>query len=259
MTGHERGLVRGQEQRTVRDLFGAAEPVHRVPAAHLLAHGLERLRLQQGRERRVDQTRAHAVDADPLRPVVDRHVLRHEHDAALRGVVGQRGAHALEPFHARDVHDAARALLDHRAQHVLRDQERSLQVDVDDAVPLVDRQLVREPAAADAGSVHEHIDAPVAVARGADRRLDERLVAHVEPLAEARFGRRRDHAVPRVVDGLLHVEPRDHGALVGEPARARSADPRRRPRDHGHAAGQAPRRMAFARLRLAARNLRLPH
>src|SRR5262249_27696780 len=38
VAGHEGGVVGGEEERAGRDLLGPPEALHRVPAAHLLAH-----------------------------------------------------------------------------------------------------------------------------------------------------------------------------------------------------------------------------
>ena len=78
------------------------------------------------------------------------------------------------------------------------------------------------------------------------------------PSRNARFGRRGDDAVPAVVDRLLHVEPRDHRALVGEAPRARGADPRCRSRDHGHPSRQSRHVRSPPRVRARGRNVRCP-
>ena len=114
------------------------------------------------RHRRLDEARADAVHADAAPAVVDREVARQQHHAALRGVVGAAALEALEPFDAREVHDAAAALLEHRAEHVLADEERALQVDVEHALPLFDGERVHRAAARHARGVHEHVDAAVA-------------------------------------------------------------------------------------------------
>src|SRR5581483_151815 len=72
---------------------------------------------------------------------------------------------------ARDVHDSAAAALDHPGHDGAAAEERTADVHLEHAPPVV-RILVEEAAsaAADAGVVHEQVDAPDLRERGGDRR-----------------------------------------------------------------------------------------
>ena len=99
---------------------------------------------------------------------------------------------------------------------VLVDQERALQVDVDDPVPLGLLDQVDRPAARHAGAVHDRVQPPVPVDHVGEGVPHRRLVADVED----------------VVDAVGEVEGRHGGPLGGQALHAwppRCRTPRRSP------------------------------
>ena len=78
----------------------------------------------------------------PDAAVVDREVLREDHDRALRRVVRAAARGALETLDARDRHDAAalavdERLFEHARDRVLAHEERAGEIHVEHALPLV--------------------------------------------------------------------------------------------------------------------------
>ena len=80
-----------------------------------------------------------------------------------RGVVRLTGV-AGDTGDGRDVHDAPRALLHHRAHRGFRHQERAAQVQVDDRVPVLGAHPHEQVVARDARVVDEDVD-PAAAER----------------------------------------------------------------------------------------------
>ncbi|MBW1686768.1 MAG: hypothetical protein JRS35_17090 [Deltaproteobacteria bacterium] len=123
-------------------------------------------------------------------------------------------------------------LRQHDRQYVLRHQEGALHVDVDDAVPILLVERVRQCSARDAGGVQQDVDSPEALGYRRDGGGNVCLVAHVETAAEACCGRRALDCGPGGrIDRLLEVEGCYGGALAGEAGGARGSDPRGGARD----------------------------
>ena len=104
-------LAASEQSQTMacRDLLGPAEPAHRHRVAH---HPLDLLVAahEAFEHRRARAPRAHAVDPDALRRVLERARPGQPDDAVLaRDVRGEPGE-ADEPGAGRDVHDRAAAL-----------------------------------------------------------------------------------------------------------------------------------------------------
>jgi hypothetical protein len=74
----------------------------------------------------------------------------------------------------------------HLPERRLRAQERAGEVDVDDALPLLERQVLERPADADPGVVEQQVDAAERALRRAEQRVHRRRVRDV--------GRHRDRA-----------------------------------------------------------------
>jgi hypothetical protein len=66
---------------------------------------------------------------------------------------------AVDPDDAAGNQDHARARVEHRVQNHLRGMEHAAQVDVADAVELLDRRLLQPRVLGDAGVVDQHVDA----------------------------------------------------------------------------------------------------
>ncbi len=199
---------------------------------------MHRLVVQHRGHRRIHPAGAHTVHADARERVVDRHGLGHQDHAALRGVVGDLAGETHEPLDAGHQDDVPRPLLEHRRKHVLRDDEGALQVDVDDAFELLEREQVRRPDADHARRVHENVDAPEALHRGRHRRRDRAFVADIG-LAEDRAGRVGADPGPVVVRRPADVDAGDGGALGGKTLRRGQADAGRDSRDDRHSPLQA--------------------
>ena len=173
--------------------------------------------------------------------VVDREVLREDHDRALRHVVGAPARSPLEPFDARDRHDAAalsvdERLLEHAGDRVLAHEEGSREIDVEHALPLVAVEQVRGTAARDTGCSHDRVQPTVLGDRGVDDGRDRGFVPHIRG-NERDLGRvgRKLHCVLR----LGHVETHDARALLHEARNAHETDTGCRARDQRDLAFEA--------------------
>src|SRR2546427_411429 len=172
----------GEEQDRAGNVLGHPDPSER----DVLAPAREDLvRIVFGREpthrhRGPDAARAHRVDADAVRRVIERHVLREEVHAPLGGVVGRELRVAHDPGHRRHVHDGAAAAGPHHLEErEARDEEHAGEIDVQEPLPVLDGHGGhRRVAHDDARVVDEHVD-PAEPRHG---RLDH-----------ARGGRRRRH------------------------------------------------------------------
>jgi len=210
--------------------LGLREAAERVKAPELVAKRMHRLVVQHRGHRRVHPAGTDTVHTNARSGVVDRHGLGHHDHPALRGIVGDLATETHEPLDAGHEDDAPRPLLEHRREHVLRDDERALQVDVDDALELRDRKQVRRPHADDTRRVHENVDAPEALDGGGHRRPDRLLVADVG-LLEDRARRAGTDLSPVFVRRLADVDAGDGGPLGRESPRRGQADAGRHSRD----------------------------
>ena len=130
LTGDEARAVAREEDDRVGDLRRLCEASHRDRPLERLAHLLRLI----GQERCVGGARAHAVDPDLVPDHLASERLRERDDAALgAGVDGLTGG-ADSAGVAGDVHDPTRPGGRQRRDQRLREVDRSLQVDLDDAV-----------------------------------------------------------------------------------------------------------------------------
>ena len=83
----------------------------------------------------------------------------------------------------RDVHQATLAGLNHLATKALRGDEVAGKVDVEDLVPVAQRQVLHGGEAQDAGGVDENVDATEVGDRGVDGGLNLGLVGGVHLVA----------------------------------------------------------------------------
>src|SRR3954451_11422225 len=235
---HERGVVAAQPDDRGGDLLGRAEAAQRLRAQDLLL-ALGRL---VRHERRHDRPGADGVHPDPLVGVLDGRVLRQAADPVLaRGVRAQEPDGAQAGVRGR-VDDGATARLEHVADLVLHAEERAAQVDGDHAVELVVGGLVEALVDADAGVVVGVVEAAVAL----DRRGDDALavlgtgdVARDE-LRVAALVADRLHRLLAAGTRALEIGDDHGGGLLGDPDRARPADPARRARDEARPALHPP-------------------
>ena len=79
---------------------------------------------------------------------------------------------SLQPAQRRDVDDVAALLAHHQARGSLGAEERAFQVDPQDVVPVLFRQLVPGAREKHPGVVHQHVQAAKPLLEGAKHRLD---------------------------------------------------------------------------------------
>ena len=65
-----------------------------------------------------------------------------------------------QPGDRRDVDDAARTLCEHDFPERLREQKRCDEINLENALELLDARIGRAPNESDPGVVHQHVDAP---------------------------------------------------------------------------------------------------
>src|SRR5688500_8297135 len=105
----------------------------------------------------------------------------------------------------------------------LASEKDALQIDSDDPIELLFRDIEKWCRRVDAGAVHDDVDMSGALQYGAQQRLDLRFtggLCRVKPAASA-FG--LDHCEPR--PGLLFISPNDDdlGACARQPLGHRAA------------------------------------
>ena len=106
---------------------------------------------------RRDVTRADAVALDVVFAVLRSDVAGQHLQSAFGCGVGRDGLAAQLRHHRADVDDLALALLDHRGDDGLRDDERAVEVDVDHLAELRGGHLDHRDALDDAGVVDEDV------------------------------------------------------------------------------------------------------
>ena len=145
-------VLGGEEGVDSGDLLGPGDPAGRNLGDDLLAD-----RLGNAREHaRHDGPGRDAVHGDPELGVLEREGAGEADDARLRGrVVGL--ADVPERADRRRVDDAPPAMLSHPRQRGLGAEERALEVDREDLVPLLLGHLVAHRVAVDPGVVDEHV------------------------------------------------------------------------------------------------------
>ena len=125
----------------------------------LLPLGCE-LRDEPPPARIVDDARQDGVAADAEGAELAREIPGHPVHRALGGDVGGSERHAHPGGRGRDVDDRASAARLHRRHGALDAVEHAVEIDVDHPVPVVVLDLVdRRARSADAGIVHQHVEA----------------------------------------------------------------------------------------------------
>ena len=117
----------------------------------------------------------------------------------------------------RDVHQATLAGLDHLATKALRGDEIAGEVDVEDFVPVAQRQVFHGGEAQDAGGVDENVDAAEVGDGGVDGGLNLGLVGGVHLVAlgvDAKLGSEVGGSGLDLF--LVQIEQDDVGAIAGE-------------------------------------------
>ena len=132
--------------------------------------------------RRGDLAGRDGVDRDAVLPELERHDLGEQAQPALGGAVGGRLRQRDVLVDRGDVDDPARgSRVDHDPRGLLRAQEGPGEVHVEDVLPVLERELEKRRALADAGVVHEDVEPAELVGQLAYHAGGALEVAHVEP------------------------------------------------------------------------------
>src|SRR3984957_2443254 len=187
-------------------------------------HGFGNLLLDQ---RRPDIAGADAVGGGAERRQLERHRLGETGEPMLGGHIGGLERGGDQRMGRRRIDDAAPFARLHPRHGGADGVEGRRQIDGDDHVPFLDRELLDRRHVLDAGIVHQDIDAAQCLLRALDHADDLRRLAHV--------GARIDRFDPEVLldagpfglDRGRVAEAVDHdvGALLGERARDGKPDP----------------------------------
>ncbi len=182
------------------------------------------------------------VDRDAVGAQLEGELAGERDDAALGGGVGAR-ARPAEPA-AGDrgqVDDLAAPLPLHHRDHRVGEEERPGQVEVDQLLPLLERELVQQGggAAHDGAAAHpvdQDVDAPVGLDGLPDRALHRRRVEGVGAERERAAARGDDVGGQALEHGRLQVHAHHGAALARDDHRGRAADAGPRRRDQRHLA-----------------------
>src|SRR4029077_3448877 len=168
-------------------------------------------------KRRLDGPRRYGVDEHAPRRDFARKGFGEPDDAGLaRGVMTDGLAADLAELRG-NIDDAAVAPLEHLADERARAEEDAAQVDVEDAVPILDRQILDERLGKDSGVVDEDVDPAEPGKRRRRHRPHAPLVAHIR-MDEMRFAAVLSDAGENLAGMLLCHSVRDDeaGALARE-------------------------------------------
>ncbi len=176
----------------------------------------------------------HAVGADAgLRELLAERLGQTDH-GRLRCTVRRRIRVAFLAGDGRDVHDAPVVLRLHYRHDGAVAQEHAVHVDVEHALPVVDRILrERDVGTGDPGRAHEHVDATLRRRGGLRDALDRTGVRHVEREGDGIGAQRRLGGGERA---LVAIPQRDARAARDEPPRHGEADAHRAAGDRRRAA-----------------------
>src|ERR671935_687677 len=159
--------------RKAEERNGSGDIVCRRPAADRNATGDLRetalVLAQRRRQLRLDPPWRDRVDADPVRRPLVRLGLRQLRDAALAGGVRGGVDAGVERHHRGDVDDAAAVTLGNELTGCgAREDERTGEIDIEHAPPVVDRKLERGRAHHRAGVADRNVEPPERVDDGCD-------------------------------------------------------------------------------------------
>ena len=144
----------------------------------------------------------------------------------------------MRPGGGGHVDDVA-AVLEQVRQRGLAHEERAGEVDVDDALPFVERLLVRVGELADAGDVADDVGRTEVGDDRVDRRRHRRLVGHVARVGLGLAARVGDAGGGLVACVRGDVEAGDRRTFGGEAARRGPPDAGARAGDDGGLAAEA--------------------
>ena len=167
-----------------------------------------------------------AVDVDVERAELDRERLRHPLQPRLRGRVVRLAAVA-ERGGRGDQHHLPGLLLDHLLLRGAHRVERSLQVRVDDGVPVLVAHLEEHVVADDPGARDEDVERAAVRDRGLDRGLDVLALRHVA--ANGVTADRRRRLLRRRLVEVGDDDRRPLATRAASPSRRRCPSRRRSP------------------------------
>src|SRR5205823_8930012 len=180
------------------------------------------------------------VDADPEGPQLVSQLPREGDDPTLRGGVGAAAALAEPPpCDGRDVHDLAAPLALHDRRHRVAEEERALEVERDETLPLGERELVdrgRRPRdhRAPPDRVDQDVDASELTDDAVHQGADLPRIQRVGPACERSSPRRADSEHRRVEPCWVSVHADDDPAFATDDVGRGAADPARRRSDERH-------------------------
>jgi hypothetical protein len=172
----------------------------------------------------VQLTGHHRVHADALGGVLHGQHARKLDDAGLRRGIGHLGA--AGPAHAGrrcNVDDAARALLDHRGQHVLAGEEHALEVEVDLGVPDVLGHLHGPAGRGTADFVDQDVDGSEALQARAGHPGHRLRRRHVAGVGNDRFACGAGEREGLLQASRVAVHREHAGAFLGKSHRDRAS------------------------------------
>src|SRR5918997_3802058 len=202
-----RGLIGAEEGDDVRDIFGATEAPQRDVLGEALLHILHRDAYALGGllgHLRLDPTGSHRVNVDVEPPKLQRERPRHGLQTSLgRGVVELPLVAQGDDGGGHD--DLAILLLDHVLLNGLGTQKATLEVDVQDLIPVVLAHLKEQVVSQQSCVVDQDVDPTEVVVHLLERRPDLLGTRHV--------ARDREPLAPGILDGHHRILPRLRGEI----------------------------------------------
>lgn len=129
-----------------------------------------RARLNLGRDDgRVGPARADAVDGDALGGRLQRHAFGQPHQPVLGGQVGRLVDRGHQAMHRGDVDDATPALRTHGGHGRAHRQEGRAEVDRQDGIPTLDREVLHRAGVLDTRVVDQNVRRPQCVASAGEQ------------------------------------------------------------------------------------------
>ena len=129
---------------------------------------------------RPDRSRAYGIDANLIRRQIQGHAARHGGEGGLQGIVGDELRLGDEAGHGGDVDNGPAACLAHQGHHVLGDQSRPHDIDVQNLPPFL-RRGVDALEHKDGGVVHQDVDAAEDARCLGGHALNAGFISHIGP------------------------------------------------------------------------------
>ncbi len=181
----------------------------------------------------IDRSRRDSIDTDAVLGEFRRLLLGEMRQPGFASAIGDAECRGAQTRDRSDVDDGAAALVTHDRRHRLGHQERTGEVDRQDALPILQRHVEQRLEHRDAGIVDQRIDAaelPMGLLHGD---LDRSWVGDIglERQGGIRAVQGIDSGAQRVAQNIQH---RNLPAVLQEAGRRREADAARRAGDKGN-------------------------